>query len=384
MKKDQIKLAVISDIHLAHPRVPTKDILERLSKKLFNDRVLASLDMVVIAGDFFDGLVDASDDTLSLIKLWIAKILVKCFQTNTKIYVLHGTRSHDRHQTRLFCTVDEILTSHCASSEYVTKLTYVEDLCVLEDTEFGLKYLFVPDDLPGTAEDTLRKVKQLIPEGEKVDFAFMHGMFRFQLDIEEVRPLQHDEQEYLELVKYLIFIGHIHTSSQYSRIIAQGSFDRLAQGEEEDKGYVKAQANKDGSFTTEFVVNENAHTFVTIDCDDLELSDTLIKIADLVKDLRTGSYIRLRADKSHPLFSNRRVFSEKWPDYFWDYIAQKEKSDKSNLMVVEKQKIYVPLVLNQSNLKEKTTDRLGLLKLTQFEINHALHELDQILQGISL
>ena len=95
---------------------------------------------------------------------------------------------------------------------------------------------------------------------EQVDLAMMHGNFKYQLPMPSIH--MHTEEDYLSIVRYYICINHIHTASVYGRILAPGSFDRMAHGEEEDKGYriYSTENNKD----TEFVVLNSNEKFITL------------------------------------------------------------------------------------------------------------------------
>ena len=102
---------------------------------------------------------------------------------------------------------------------------------------------------------------------EEVDIAIMHGQFHYQFPRIKLDS-SHDEQEYLNMVKHYIHIGHIHTHSSYDRIIAQGSFDRIAHGEEENKGCVVAKIDTTNRENDEwmFLVNDKAMRFITLNC----------------------------------------------------------------------------------------------------------------------
>ena len=57
MISDQLRVVVLSDIHLGHPNTPTVEIIKNLNLA-FPDNVEAnSIDLIFIAGDVFDRLM---------------------------------------------------------------------------------------------------------------------------------------------------------------------------------------------------------------------------------------------------------------------------------------------------------------------------------------
>ena len=74
----KLHLAVVSDIHLAHKRNPASRIIQNL-RDAFPDNVeTAQLDLIVLAGDVFDGLISLPDDEVTDIKAWITYMLRLC------------------------------------------------------------------------------------------------------------------------------------------------------------------------------------------------------------------------------------------------------------------------------------------------------------------
>src|SRR5690606_24238089 len=93
------------------------------------------------------------------------------------VRVLEGTPSHDREQSKRFVVINESVGKIGAD------LVYIDELSIRYEERFDMNLLFVPDELNHDPNITLAQVQELMAERnlEKVDFAFMHGQFEYQL-----------------------------------------------------------------------------------------------------------------------------------------------------------------------------------------------------------
>ena len=110
------------------------------------------------------------------------------------------------------------------------------------------------------------------------------------------RIIKKGNRNYLNIVKYFINIGHIHTPSVYQgRILASGSFDRLTHNEEEDKGGLLCTIYKDGSFKFVFLKNTRAKTFKTLDYtnSNISIEEITREIYSLLDKLEPDSFVRI-------------------------------------------------------------------------------------------
>ena len=356
-----LRFATVSDIHLGHTRNKTASVITNLNKHLSNDRFMSTIDVLFIAGDVFDELLDLSNPELTKIDLWICKLLLLAIKHDVQIYVLEGTPSHDRGQSIRFTTINAMVTK---SGSKPAKLTYVNALDILTLPKFNLTVLFVPDEWGSSAEDALDQVKQLMYQKglTQVDLGIMHGLFPHQLDIDIPHLSRHDDLAYSALVKYTINIGHIHAFSQHLNIIAQGSFDRLSHNEEEPKGFVRTVLHKDGTYTATFVENTTAATFKTINCYHDSVTENLLLIDSETKNLRTGSYCRIEAHYQNPILANMSVIKERWPCFVWSEI-KRGKEKKKVKTVVDHKNVYIPIVLDRANLPNQLLDRVHRLEI---------------------
>ena len=185
----------------------------------------------------------------------------------------------------------------------------------------------------------------------------MHGQFEFQLP-DFVRAQKHSSKEYLDLVTGLIFIGHVHRSTQYKRIIAQGSFDRLAQGEEEAKGHIRATRKADGTHEIVFIENKEAKRYVTVPCHYLTVEDAINKIENVALKLPPDSYVRVALNRDHPISSNMDVLIKMFPLLNWTKIIHEEEGEAlSNELEVDE--TFTAITLTADNLPNMLMSRLA-------------------------
>lgn len=349
-----LKLAVISDIHLGHRKNRSSKIINNFEDAIFNDPSNSELDIIFLAGDIFDSLLDLNSPDLDDIDFWICRLLRFCNTHDIVLRVLEGTPSHDWTQPERFITLAKIMKLKNLDIDYIDNVAieYIE--------KFDINILYVPDEIQPTTEKTLALVKNaLLNKGlDKVDFAIMHGQFEYQLP-EHIKNIpRHNSKDYLDIVKHYIFIGHIHTHSVKDRIIAQGSFDRLKHGEEEPKGYVKAFINKDNKEYF-FIENKNARTYKTIDCSKLDLEDSFNLIKKIANGLKADSCVRVSALSKHPILTNMEELIRLYPTMVWTKHIKKDKTkEELDKVIAEEEILYVPVTISKDNLLDLIRPRL--------------------------
>lgn len=354
MKKDLV-VGFISDIHLYHTRTPTRKICEELRHYFNLDN--KDMDILFIAGDMFDRLSTVPKEQVSESYFLIYDLLKWAKETDTQIRILEGTPSHDWKQSKSFLTINEI-------SGIKADIAYFPELSIEYNEKFDIYCLYVPDEWNAKCEDTLEEVKTLMKNKgiEKVDISIMHGQFHYQLP-EIARAPKHNEEEYLKLTKYYISIGHVHKHSTLDRIIAQGSFSRLSHGEEEPKGYVKAQLKTNGEMSYTFIENTLAPIYKDIDIRDYNIHQAMSYILTICDTLPEASHVRLIVMQDHPLAKNMDELIKSYPLFKWSQkVILKEKEEITSS--VEDFSHYEAIMLTKDNIIPKLMERLRLKNLS--------------------
>jgi len=358
MIPDTIKYVVISDIHLGHKRNKTTDIITALYRFFEPYASRDDIDIVFLAGDVFDGLLDLSDECVFEICQWIKWLIRYCDRCNIRLRVLEGTPRHDRQQSRLFETIKSI--DHICNG---VDLVYVKTLSIEYMPGLGIHVLYVPDEWNASTDKTLDQVKDLMQSigVDKVDISIMHGMFAYQIPSNVKTVPIHSEIEYLSLTKYFIHIGHVHIFSVYERIIANGSFDRLCHGEEEPKGGVEVCIKKDGTGQYWFIENTLAKKFVTLTVTAKEIEAIIKYIERRVKNLPPDSYVRIKAKKDHPVFLGFDQIKTYFPmlnltKSSLDDVDDDEYQLMTDVMAVETP--FIPITITKDNLLDLLFDEI--------------------------
>ena len=323
----KINYLVLSDIHLGHDKNKTETIVEHLVE-YFKEyhKVFSKLNIIFIAGDIFDKLLMPNSKQYLLAIEWLTIICKYCSHNGIKLRILEGTKSHDWQQASVMNTVLSRLNIDL-------DFKYIDTLAIEKMSDIDLSILYVPDEYNHKAVDTYKEVKELLRDNGlgKVDIAIMHGQFHYQLPM-IVLESSHNEEDYIDIVKYYISIGHIHRHSVNGKILAQGSFDRLAQGEEEGKGGMLISIDKNlDRAEFRFIENKLATIFKTFDYsmyDDVGINKIIER--DL-KNIKAGSYIRLIVSIDSMLTKSKKDINIQYPNITVgvETINQKKSKEKS-------------------------------------------------------
>jgi hypothetical protein len=345
----KLYVASVGDVHLGHPNTPTAKIIEGLKAAFPDTEETGLLDIIFFEGDLFDRQIQTSDPTIDEIQYWMRGFLKMCEKRNISVRVLEGTPSHDWTQPRLFLTV-------AALTGVEVDLVYINDVRI-ERHPLGCTILYVPDEWKPDTNDTYLEVCDKLREQglDQVDLAIMHGAFEYQLP-ELARAPVHNARSYLDLVRHYVFIGHIHKHTTYQRILAAGSFDRLAHGEEDPKGHFRVKIDQRHGDEIVFVENKLAQTYLTVDCTGLTLDGAFEKL-EVATTLRHGSYIRVEADRDDPILVNIELMRRKYPDLVWSTKASAGTHVQASLLVDLRQQ-YREIQLSQSNLLQLLHERM--------------------------
>ena len=335
-----MKYLVISDVHLGHKKTKTEYILSNLEGYLTRD-LLKDVDVLFIAGDFFDRLLSLQSNEAYLIISYIRSLFKLLHTTGTMLRVLMGTPSHDWRQNELFNSIYS-----CMNDKYPVNFRYIDNL-YLEDI-LGYKVLYIPDEYKPTADLVYKDVKELLDSKmlKKVDLIIMHGMFSFQIPTAVKSPLIHDEAKYLSICKYYIHPGHIHERKTFDRIYAQGSFDRLMHNDESPKGGYLCEIG-DKLVEPIFVENKKAKKYITINVSHKTTDEIISRLSKLYAKLDSGSYIRLKTN----IDSDAVVYFKKLQKRFTEFELSLKVVNNKEAKEVQQQ-TYTPIAITRDNIAE--------------------------------
>lgn len=375
MKKNKISYLVLSDIHLGHNINKTENIINNLQIYFKeNYKEFSKLDMICIAGDVFDKLLVSSSIDFLLATEWLTELIVFCKQHDIILRILEGTPSHDRNQSK-------VITSIIKKLNIKLDYKYIDTLYIEHHNRLGIDILYIPDEYKHKAEDTYKEVLELLTERKlkKVDIAFIHGQFHYQLPMVKLDS-SHNMEDYLNIVKYYISVGHIHTPSVYERIIAQGSFDRLAHNEEEDKGGVMITlTEKESSF--KFVYNKNAMIFKTYRFDKESIEEITNILDKDLKKMKDKSNIRIISNSEEFLSSNIKDLRLRYPNINIKIEKSKNKEENKFNIIEELPKIET-FSITKDNILDLITLELNKYNLTEKEIKELKSEVINIIDNI--
>ena len=363
--KKELRVATISDIHLGHRNNDAPFIIKNL-KAAMPPEFWLGLDILWLAGDVFDMLLNRPHEYSMDIDMFAAWLLWEAKKYNVKVRILEGTKSHDWEQSQIFQMLNDGGKIGC-------DLMYVRTVDIVYEADLDINVLYIPDEWRPNPEDTYAEVLELMKAKglDKVDFAIMHGQFEYQLP-PVVKAPKHDSAKYLAIVKYLIFIGHVHLFSRFDRIIAQGSFDRLVHGEEGPKGFVKATVYLNGDYEIEFVENVGARKFVTVECSGLELEDTLEEIKNKVSTLPDHSFVRVSLNKGHPLLENMHELVLRWPLLTWSKIRRDDKEvEEEQKQEALNETDFVAIQITRDNIETLLLPRIQARGVSQTTLDMA-------------
>lgn len=366
---EPLRIAVLSDIHIGHRRTPTTKIIDSLRTALPNNAETAALDVIFLSGDVFDDLLAMNSPAVWEAEFWVTELLRLCSKYDIALRVLEGTPGHDWKQSRMFPKLKEL-------TGLDVDLEYVDTLCIRHIERYGISVLYVPDELPGSTENTLSQVRELLKaQGlTKVDFAIMHGQFGFQIPAAAKAP-KHNEKAYLELVKHLIFIGHDHTHKRYERIFVPGSIERLKHLEEGPKGHLRAEVWPSGEFNLEFRENTEAQKYVTVSVKP-ELDETIQFLDDLTDELPAGSHIRISGPIGHPIFYSIDDLIRRWPLHHWSKDVQ--GAPEPETVIEDEGVVFTPIAITKENIVTLAEARLNQKPLDSLVLEAALHLLKEL------
>lgn len=344
----KISYLTISDIHLLHPQNETQYIADSLFHYFdgFSDKCrFTDMDIIFIAGDIFDSYVDSKNPEIAIVQRWMRLLMGFCLKHGIKLRVLEGTPGHDYKQSRLF---DAIAAAFSEDLDY----KYIQNLDIEIMRDLGITVLYVPDEWKQSAAKAQIDVQEKLDllGLEKVDIACMHGMFDFQIPEVGDHPLKHNSEWYHDKVRYYINIGHDHKFKTFDRIIVQGSFDRIAHGEEGKKGGVVCHLDPTLGLSFEFIENKRARIFKTITIKTKDLDKGIEQVKTVLNTLPNKSHVRISTTPDNPILSVIDEFRRAYPD-----MRIKKHRDKKQIAEQSSSKLQETISINESYVSVSIT-----------------------------
>lgn len=362
----------MSDIHLGGRAFNTEVVLGKLYSVFQFTPTAANIDIIFLAGDIFDCLQSWPDEPVGPIQLFISHLLKYCKKYDILLRVLEGTKSHDRKQSKEFIIINEMLQIN-ADVRYITgvEIEHVD--------KFNIDILYVPDEHKPTTEETKEEVIKLMQERglEFVDFSVMHGHFPHQ--VPDVKYLQvHDPDFYSYITKRYVFIGHDHEMCVHDNLIAHGSFDRTAHGQENPKGYFNVISHRDRSLDrVTFVENELATPFITVDVENLTYDDSKKAIDEVIIPILDypESNIRIKYRRNDLIDAYYNSLVKVYPKINWSKLYVRDEPVVKTSTLVE---IYKPVNITPNNVTSIIKKRLKCGDADDSLIKTALQLLHEI------
>jgi hypothetical protein len=326
-----LRLASFSDVHLGHSSTPTSLIIANLYKAFPDNSETGELDLILLGGDLFDSELHYSDPEIREIEMWMFHFISMCARRKIVLRILEGTFSHDRGQGFHFDKIDKLLKLAGVQADF----RYVKTIEVEKIESLGISILYVPDYTTVEMDRLWKEVQEALQKAgvTSVDYANIHGAFTYQMPpIARVQAACHSMERYLSIVDNYIFTGHIHLSSIYERILSNGSFDRLAHGEEEAKGHWRAHVRKNGEDDFIFQENLSAKLYKSVAVQGLDIDTAMATVNAAADVLPSGSAIRIVADKGEPILHAIGKLRREYPMLQWSSKSVEVKDIQKNLL----------------------------------------------------
>lgn len=345
-----MKYIVTSDIHLGHIKTPTGHIINSFKKYILN-KENSDIDVLFISGDLFDRLLDLNSKEVKEIIEFFHYLLEYCYRYDIALRVLEGTPSHDWQQSEILYKLNELREHKCDLKYFkVLDIEYLEKI---------KKYvLYIPDEWTQEHSDLEKQIEKKLSlfNISHVDIAILHGQFGYQVLGKKYHGFFFKEDYFLSLVKGFIHVGHYHSFSSFDRIIANGSLERLAHGEEEPKGYVKVVNNE-----YIFIENKDAYPYVTIN---ITKNYTLDKLTKVITSYPKGSFIRLLVPNDHSFNLNFNDIKARFLEYHLKKIVKEhiKETQGDSLSVINSETLLsfdsIDNIVLDTNIYDILLDRI--------------------------
>lgn len=384
LNSNNYRRPVLTEIHISDIHFGAFEPSEqyKILKEQFLDKIEELyFDLLSINGDLFDRKSMSNSDIVMYATLFIDNVVRICKKNNSTLVLLHGTRSHDASQLKLFY--------HYLNDPEI-------DIRIVEETRFeyikGGKFLCIPEEY---GRDENYYLDFLYYQGP-YDGVFMHGTIHGVIHTGELPELSSYKAPIFKVSDFQfsrgpIIAGHIHVPGCYEKYAYYcGSPYRWSHGEEEAKGfYIVLRDLHTGGHYTHFEEIFSAK-YRTINVDELLLLDPKEAINQInnLKQKENIDYIRLQYKKE--LNDNTSTNLQLIKNFYRGdssvkihYKQKKEKSIDNNEFIsnedMEKYKQYEymfsPNLSNEEILVRYINDNKGYEFITVEELTEILTEI---------
>lgn len=266
-------------------------------------RSFPNLDLVVIAGDYFDTKLSLNSKAAKISVSWMGALVNICKNRKIKIRIIKGTNSHDNNQLEIFKAYEK---DDPDNFKIFNSLT-------VEETLPEMKILYAPDE--NMPNDTYFSTynEELHPESP-YDMMFFHGTFDIvspniavqESEIEGIHNVIFQYSIFSKICRVMIG-GHWHDAEDPNFNMKQGtepihmyytrSLSRWAFNEEHSKGFLYACYDTEThSYYLERIENPFTDKYQTIYVDTRDMVDAtayrdlIQNIMEELKDNPTNHY----------------------------------------------------------------------------------------------
>lgn len=343
----------IADVHFGafDPKEQYKILKEQFLDKIRN----LKFDIISINGDLFDRKTMSNSDVVMYGCLFIDEIVQICKSNGATLVLIHGTRSHDASQLKLFY--------HYLNDPDI-------DIRIIEETKFeyikGAKILCIPEEY-GRSEDYY--VNFLYRQGP-YDGVFMHGNIYGAIYSQESPELGSEKAPIFKVNDFSlsrgpIISGHVHVAGCYEKYAYYcGSPYRWAHGEEQPKGFYIVLRNLDNNTHYTHFEEIFSHKYITINIDELLLGDPKEAISFIQEQQKNNSIDFVRLQFKDELNDNSSTNLQLIKNYFRTNTSVKFNHKKPK----KKVDISTETVQNEVMEKYKQYEYIVDPSLTEYEI----------------
>lgn len=276
--KDLYNILVIADLHWGAVDAARLDY--ELESFLYFINEYKDIDLVVIAGDYWDDKTNLNSKTSIIGNEWAHKLKEICVENDCKVRIITGTKSHDNDQLDIFKPIED---------EYFKIIR--EN--TLEETLKNCKILYLPDENISN-DEYIKKYSDNIFNNNYIDLFFSHGNFDIimkdlpeqETEIQSINNIIFQYEFWNGLCFGPLLSGHWHTKYDYKNLSYVGSYSRFGFGEEDPKGFIFMSYDTNAKdYYMKFIENRLARKYNTYVIDTAVIN-TLDKCNEFVNKIK--------------------------------------------------------------------------------------------------